>query len=151
MTPRAPHETSSQRGVLPRWLIRAVIAALALSSMLFAGLVGAPSRLPSVAMGQELLYRLELLLASFFSGLLVATPLLQGVINGRLPTEITARGAKYDPEEISQGLAALENRIAKIDAAVTSAGGEALALRADVDRLKERLPPAKAGPSRSVP
>lgn len=140
VTSGAPHDGDSQRSVLPRWLVRAVIAVLGFASLSFAVLADAPDRLPSVALGQELMYRLELLLGSLFSGLLVATPLLQGVINGRLPTEITARGAKYDPEEVSQGLAALEDRISQIEAAVTKTGGEALALRADVEVLKERLP-----------
>jgi hypothetical protein len=138
---QVPPNDSSRGGVVPRWLIRFVIAALGVAALLLAVTANAPDQLPSIALGQVPMYRLELLLGAFFGGLLVATPLLQGVINGRLPTEITARGAKYDPEEVSEGLGALEDRINALEDALTKTGGEAIALRAEVEELKERSQP----------
>jgi hypothetical protein len=134
----------NERAYLPRWLIRVVVGLLGTLCIAFALLARAPDRLPSLALGQEVIYRLELLVGSLFASLLVATPLLQGVINGRLPTEITTRGAKYDPEEVSASLGALEERILDIEAATTNSGGQGIQLRADVAELRSDLAELKA-------
>src|SRR4051812_26294697 len=101
------HLTNNPR----RWVIRATIligfSASAWFAFARANVPKGPDgkdQLPTVALGQELIYRGELLVAAVFIALLVLTPLIQGVINGRLPTEITARGAKYDPEDVAAGL-----------------------------------------------
>lgn len=41
------------------------------------------------------LYRLEIALLVFYGGLLLVTPAFSGLIWGRLPTEISSRGAKF--------------------------------------------------------
>jgi hypothetical protein len=55
---------------------------------------GAPA-LPAVAFEQVGLYRLEIALLVFYGDLLLVTPAFSGLIWGRLPTEISVRGAKF--------------------------------------------------------
>jgi hypothetical protein len=86
---------------LERGLIR-IIVALALSIALLASLLvpvprdakGDPD-LPAVAFEQVSLYRLEMSLLVFYGDLLLITPAFSGLIWGRLPTEISVRGAKF--------------------------------------------------------
>ena len=49
--------------------------------------------LPAVAFEQVGLYRLEVGLLAFYGGLLLITPAFSGLVRGRLPIEISARGA----------------------------------------------------------
>jgi hypothetical protein len=51
--------------------------------------------LPALAFGQEGLYRLEVALLVFYGSLLLITPAFSGLARGRLPIEISARGAKF--------------------------------------------------------
>lgn len=121
-----------------RQVIRFAIAALFAGAFYFAFIAAEPpSPLPTVALGQGFLYRVELLLATVFAALLLLTPLLQGVLNGRLPTEITARGAKY--EEVSDSLKAAETRIGKLEETLASTAAAAFAAKADIDQLRKQL------------
>jgi hypothetical protein len=131
-------ESSRTRQELPLWLIRSVVAVAAAVSAVLA-LIADTEPLPRVALGQTYLYKLEVLLLIFYGLLLLATPLLQGVLNGRLPTEITARGAKYDPEEVSASLKDAEGRVTEIEGALRSTTGETFSLRAELARLEQRL------------
>lgn len=54
--------------------------------------------LPAVALEQTALYRLEVALMVFYGGLLLITPAFSGLVSGRLPIEISARGAKFAEE-----------------------------------------------------
>jgi len=54
--------------------------------------------LPAVALEQAVLYRLEVSLAVFYGGLLLITPAFSGLVTGRLPIEISARGARFADE-----------------------------------------------------
>jgi hypothetical protein len=54
--------------------------------------------LPAVALQQVELYRLEVALAVFYGGLLLVTPAFSGLVGGRLPIEISARGARFADE-----------------------------------------------------
>jgi hypothetical protein len=87
--------------LVERRLVRALVA-LALSSALLAcALVPAPHNpkgdldLPAFAFEQVGLYRLEIALLVFYGGLLLITPAFSGLVWGRLPTEISAPGAKF--------------------------------------------------------
>jgi hypothetical protein len=60
-------------------------------------------RLPDVALGQEVVYRGEIGLVTFYGGLLVLTPVFFGLVRGRLPTEISARGAKF-AEDVGESI-----------------------------------------------
>lgn len=86
---------------LERSLVR-ILVAFALSVALLAFLLvpvprdakGYPD-LPAVAFEQVGLYRLEMALLVFYGELLLVTPAFSGLIWGRLPTEISTRGAKF--------------------------------------------------------
>ncbi len=129
---------SKSRAELPKWLIRLVVLAVGVLSAATA-LRADTEPLPSIALGQDYLYRLEVLLLLFYGALLLATPLLQGLLNGRLPTEITARGAKYDPEEVSDSLKETEDRVTAIENTLKSTGGETFSLRADLAQLQNAV------------
>ena len=56
------------------------------------------SELPAVALGQLWLFRLEVSLLAFYGCLLLITPAFSGLIRGRLPIEVSTRGAKFAEE-----------------------------------------------------
>ena len=116
-----------------------VVVALAFAAAAWFAFVEAdpPAQLPAVALDQGFVYRLELLLVTVFAGLLIITPLLQGVLNGRLPTEITARGAKYDPADVADGLKDAQDRIAALEETIEPAVGDLVRLRAELAALTE--------------
>lgn len=51
--------------------------------------------LPAPAFEQTGLYRLEIALMIFYGDLLLITPTFSGLLRGRLPIEISTRGAKF--------------------------------------------------------
>jgi hypothetical protein len=65
--------------------------------------------LPALALEQVDLYRLEVALLVFYGYLLFATPAFSGLLRGRLPIEISTRGAKFAAEADE---AAVENEAA---------------------------------------
>jgi hypothetical protein len=90
--------------MVERVLVRVLVAVALVLALLASVVVPVPlgedgdSALPAVAFGQVALYRLEVALLVFYSGLLIATPAFSGLIRGRLPIEISARGAKFAEE-----------------------------------------------------
>lgn len=80
-----------------RALVRILIGAALCIAILTAVLAPAPG-LPPVAFGQLWLYRLEVALLAFYGCLLLITPAFAGLIRGRLPIEISTRGAKFAEE-----------------------------------------------------
>lgn len=62
-----------------------------------------------------MVYRVEVLLALIYGGLLLLTPLLRGVMHGQLPVEISHKGAKW-PEEADEALAGLKREIDRLEA-----------------------------------
>jgi hypothetical protein len=122
-----------------RWVVRVAIAMLTLGALRFAWTAEVPTNLPSVALHQEFLYRGELFLVVLYGGLLVATPVLRGILSGLLPTEITARGAKYDPELLSGGLKHAQDRIDQLSDVVEASSGQLARLRKRVAEIEDRL------------
>jgi hypothetical protein len=123
----------------PPWSVRLIIAALTLAALLFAATADTPQKLPSVALRQEFVYRGELLLAVLYGGLLIATPVLRGVLSGLLPTEITARGGRYDAEQVSGGLKQTEERIDQLSDVIEASSGHLGRLRVELARLRDRV------------
>lgn len=128
--------------MVERFLVRVLVATgLGLALVAFVvvpiplGEDGDPD-LPAAAFGQVGLYRLEVALLIFYGGLLLATPAFSGLIRGRLPVEISTRGAKFaDEADRSTELATtaietLDLRIREIDDGLTEA-------RADIDHFKQ--------------
>ena len=66
-----------------------------------------------MALGQTNLYRLEVVLASFYGCLLLVTPAYSGLAAGRLPVEISTRGAKF-AEEADRSAAVSRVRIEEL-------------------------------------
>lgn len=75
--------------------------------------------LPSAAFGQVGLYRLEISLLVFYGGLLLITPAFSGLIRGRLPTEISVRGAKF-AEEADESADRNEADMERLEASINS-------------------------------
>ena len=73
------------------WLVGALLAL----SIVAAWAINIPEKLPGVALGQPFLYRVQIGLAVFYAGLLLLTPVFRGIIEGQLPVEVSARGAKF--------------------------------------------------------
>ena len=143
---------------IERWLIRSLMAALAIVALLCALLIAVPQKpasttstpaataakvndgppegnseddLPSIALDQVGLYRTEVGLAVFYIGLLVLVPLFYGVIRGRMPSEISARGTRFAADEISGSLDAAERKIERVDQRLLAAEGLIALTRAE--------------------
>ena len=80
-----------------RWIVRVLVGALFLAAGLFAVQfsIKQHEHLPSVALNQPSIYRVEVGLAVVYGGLLLLTPLFFGLVQGKLPVEISHRGAKW--------------------------------------------------------
>jgi len=74
-------------------------------------LIPIPEPLPAIAIRQVTLYRLEVALLVFYSWLLLVTPAFSGLVRGRLPVEISTRGARF-VEEADQSTKLNEEKIA---------------------------------------
>jgi hypothetical protein len=81
--------------MVERLFIRIVISACICTALLACALAPIPADLPSLAFGQAGLYRLEMAVMSFYGTLLLVTPTFSGLVRGRLPIEISTRGAKF--------------------------------------------------------
>jgi hypothetical protein len=133
-------------------MIRVAVAAIVLVAIVVASAIGIPTQevkgvevadLPSIALGQESIYRLEIFLLVFYGGLLVVTPAYRGLVGGKLPIEISARGAKFAGEaadsieetqklvdELQEGLKAIQASNARARLNIDQLAGEAnVALR----------------------
>jgi hypothetical protein len=124
------------RSVPPRLVVQLAVGALAIAALFFALTADQPAQLPSVALQQELVYRCELFLVVFYGGLLAGTPVLRGVLGGLLPTEITARGARYDREQVSDGLRQAQERIDQLADVVEATSGQLALLHKRVKELE---------------
>jgi|SRR6476659_4892693 len=81
-----------------RALVR-ILVAVALSAAVVACFIApVPATLPAIALQQPGLYRLEIALFVFYGSLLLVTPAFSGLVRGRLPVEISTRGAKFAEE-----------------------------------------------------
>lgn len=107
--------TDARRERAQRWIVRIAVGVLISVSVYFATIFAIPhhAHLPSVALGQPLIYRIEICLAIAYGGLLLLTPLFHGVLRGALPIEIGQGGAKW-PQAASAANTALD----ELDASV---------------------------------
>jgi hypothetical protein len=124
---------TSLPGMIERFLVRVLMAialSLALLAFAFAPVpVDAKGRLdlPAFAFEQPGLYRMEVALLVFYGNLLLVTPALSGLIRGRLPIEISARGARFAEEadqSVARGEAAIrdmEETAGELDRRLTDA------------------------------
>lgn len=83
-----------------RNLIRVLVGTALCAALVGSAVAPVPEDLPAVAFRQAGLYRLQVALLVFYGGLLLITPAVSGLISGRLPIEISTRGAKFAEEAV---------------------------------------------------
>lgn len=122
--------------MVERLLVRILVgSALCLALFAFA-LAPVPVNLPAPAFEQTGLYRLEVSLLVFYGTLLLATPALAGLIRGRLPTEISTRGAKF-AEKADQLAAQDEVAIKRLEATTDRLALRLAEAHTEIERLDE--------------
>lgn len=126
-----------------RTLVRMLVGgALCLAVLSFA-LVSIPESeagdpaLPVVALGQVSLYRLEVALLVFYGGLLLVTPAFSGLIRGRLPTELSAKGAKF-AEEADQSSNTTRTAIKELQQTASDLAEGLVAVRLEIKELEKQ-------------
>ncbi|MGN6276516.1 MAG: hypothetical protein ACTHNP_11410 [Solirubrobacterales bacterium] len=92
--------------------------------------------LPAVALQQVDLYRLEMALLVFYSELLLVTPAFSGLIWGRLPTEISMRGAKF-AEDSDRSADSNRAAVKRLERATGKLDDELKIASFEIKRLKE--------------
>ncbi len=132
-----PKEHNLDPGAAPlpgrgeRKLIRLLVAAVVIATVLACVLIPTPEDAkgnpdpPAVALKDEGLFRVEVALLVFYGGLLLLTPAFAGIFKGRLPSEISTRGAKYEEE--------VKERAETSDKVVDEHGDEIADLKAEFD------------------
>jgi hypothetical protein len=95
-----------------RNFIRVLIGAALCAALIACAAAPVPEDLSAIALRQSGLYRLEVALFVFYGALLLITPAFSGLFRGRLPTEISTRGAKF-AEEADQAAELAEAAVVK--------------------------------------
>ena len=95
-----------------------------------------PEDLPAVAFGQVALYRLEVALLVFYGCLLLITPAFSGLIRGRLPIEISTRGAKF-AEEDERSMELDEAAIGRLEGTIADLAQALAGTQIETERLRE--------------
>lgn len=93
--------------------------------------------LPSAALGQTGLYRLEISLLIFYGSLLLVTPAFSGLIRGRLPAEISVRGAKF-AEGADESTERNEADIRRLAAAISDLDEAVAAANMRIEKAEDR-------------
>ncbi|HEU5104480.1 MAG TPA: hypothetical protein VFU11_01435 [Solirubrobacterales bacterium] len=117
-------------------LIRALVGTGLTVAVMAAAAAPIPEVLPAVAVGQAAIYRLEVALLIFYGLLLLITPAVSGLSQGRLPIEISTRGAKFaEGTDLSAALA--EMRFEELEKAVNGLDEGLLTADLEIKQLKE--------------
>jgi hypothetical protein len=88
------------------------------------------------ALEQVALYRLEVALLVFYGCLLLATPAFAGLFRGRLPIEISTRGAKF-AAEADEAAAKTEATLRAVEKATTGLKEGLEEAEAEIQSLQE--------------
>jgi hypothetical protein len=144
----APQPLVVGAGSPVRVLVRTITGTLVLLALVIAALVAIPTKmdthgdrvanLPSIALGQTSLYRVEVGLAVFYAGLIVLTPIFYGLVRGRLPIEISPRGAKFSEdaaENVDRSLKDAQALADQLKREVRSAQAQLARARLNIDQL----------------
>lgn len=119
----------------PRTLVRILVSAALGVALAACAVLPVPEDLPAVALEQAGLYRLELALAVFYGCLLLVTPAYSGVLAGRLPIEISTRGAKF-ADGADQSADRNEEIMSELKLDVSRVVDGLTEARIEIDRLK---------------
>jgi hypothetical protein len=117
-----------------RQFIRFLVAAALSLALLTSILAPTPEDLPTVAFGQAGLYRLEVALLTFYGSLLLVTPAFSGLAWGRLPVEISTRGARF-AEEADQSAERNKATIEKLERDVRDLAHELSEAKLELRRI----------------
>jgi len=128
-----------------RLLIRTLVAAALCLALLAFALAPTPVNLPAPAFEQTGLYRLEVSLLVFYGALLLVTPALAGLIRGRLPTEISTRGAKF-ADETDRSAERNDAEIKRLQGTTNDLAADLAATRLELAHLKKSTSSDSAQP-----
>lgn len=118
-----------------RLSIRILVALLLATALVASISVPIPRALPAIALDQIGLYRLEVALGVFYGGLLLLTPVYSGLVEGRLPIEISARGAKF-AEEADQSTEIAVGAIRNLEETTDGLSETVTAVLSRIERLE---------------
>jgi hypothetical protein len=118
-----------------RNLVRIFVATALCVALVACASVPVPEDLPTIAFRQAGLYRLEVALLVFYGVLLLVTPVFSGLIRGRLPTEISARGAKFAEDAQSDELT--EAALRRLRRTVDRLADRVTAVESEIDRQQQ--------------
>jgi hypothetical protein len=122
---------------IERVLVRVLMAAALCVALLVSALAPVPPELPAMAFGQPGLYRLEIALLVFYGSLLLVTPAFAGLIRGRLPVEISTRGAKF-AEEADQSAGLVKSTMEETERSVSVLAEKLNETMIEIDQMKKR-------------
>ncbi|MGN6257674.1 MAG: hypothetical protein ACTHN3_07990 [Solirubrobacterales bacterium] len=122
--------------MVERFFIRIVVATALCAALSACVLAPVPAELPSPAFEQAGLYRLEVALAVFYGALLLVTPAFSGLARGRLPIEISTRGAKF-AEKSDQSAEIAKGEIEKLEQTTKALGHGLADANLEIKRLNE--------------
>lgn len=131
--------TEPSPGMLRRYgrnLIRVLVGAALCVAVVAAASAPIPEDLPAVAMQQPGVYRLEVALLTFYCCLLLVTPAFSGLIQGRLPIEISTRGARF-VEEADQSANLNERRIENLERATDDLTAGLRIAKSEINQMKQ--------------
>lgn len=74
----------------------------------------------------------------FYGGLLLITPAFSGMVNGRLPIEISPRGAKF-AEAADQSTELANAAVERLEKAIENLSEDMAAAELEIERLDELL------------
>jgi hypothetical protein len=117
-----------------RTFIRILIGTALCIAILTAVLAPA-SEPPATALGQPWLFRLEVSLLAFYGCLLLITPAFSGLIRGRLPTEISTRGAKF-AEETGRAEELTDAKIEELERTTDTLAERLIDAHAEIEQLR---------------
>lgn len=118
-----------------RNLVRALVGSALCVALAACAALPVPKNLPAIALEQATLYRLEVALGVFYGCLLLATPAYSGLAMGRLPVEISTRGARF-AEDADQSADMTQAAIERLEHATDLCGTELAAAHLKIERLE---------------
>lgn len=118
-----------------RNLVRLLVSTALSIALLSCVFLPVPQHLPAIALEQTVLYRLEVALGAFYGCLLLVTPAYSGVVAGRLPIEISTRGARF-AEEADQSAEVTKMAIERLEQATDLHESELVAFHLAIERLE---------------
>jgi len=119
-----------------RNLIRVLVGAALCIAVAAAAIAPIPEELPAIAMRQPAVYRLEVALLIFYCWLLLVTPAFSGLIQGRLPIEISTRGARF-AEESDHTAKLNEKRIENLERAADDLTAGLRIAKSEINQMKK--------------